>query len=143
MSFSRCSRGITIRLPLMTRGDDSSSTIASSSRILQKSWNCFGQRRRSLGQPDWIVRIRICMDRSCFIAALTFSIRASATAVWRISKTPTSSLRSLVVKVSCTRALSSRSYLGSFGSIFRKIRDRVSANGICFLGTKTTFTLYI
>ena len=30
---------------------------------------------------------------------------------------------------------SSRSSLGSFGSIFTKIRDRVSANGICFPGT--------
>ena len=119
----------------MTRSEDSSSTIASSSRMFQKSWICFGQRRRSLGQHDWIVRIRICMDWSCFIAALTFSIRASVTAVQRISKTPTSSLRSLVVKASCTRTLSYRSCLGSFGSIFTKIRDRVSANGICFPGT--------
>ncbi len=30
--------------------------------MFQKSWICFGQRRRSLGQPDWIVRIRICME---------------------------------------------------------------------------------
>ena len=34
------------------------------------------------------------------------------------------------------RTLSSRSCLGSLGSIFTKIRDRVSANGICFPARK-------
>ena len=72
---SRCSKGITIRWPLTTSGNDSLSTIASSSRTVQKSGICFVQRRRSLGQPDWIVRISTC------IAALIFSIRAPVSAV--------------------------------------------------------------
>ena len=96
-----------IQPPYMTMADDSfglvSLMIESSSRTFQYSLTSFGQRRRSLGQPDWIVLGRICIDWSSRMADLIFSIHASLTVVWRILKIPIYSLRSLWVRISCIR----------------------------------------